>query len=68
MTNPDWAERLQRTRKREYNKGIAAERERIIKLLEEQLPGAKRVGIFYTAGMQDAIKLIKEEINETNNS
>lgn len=35
MTNPDWAERLQRTRKREYDKGVEAERSRIIKLLED---------------------------------
>lgn len=59
MTKPDWAERLQRTRKREYDRGVTAERERIIKLLEEQIPGAKRVGIFYTEGIQDAITLIK---------
>lgn len=35
MTKPDWAERLQRTFSRKYEAGIQAERERIIKLIEE---------------------------------
>lgn len=35
MTKPDWAERLQRSRQRQYEKGWADCEARIIKLLEE---------------------------------
>lgn len=34
---PDWAERLQRTRKREYGRGWADAEARTIKLLEEHV-------------------------------
>ena len=37
MNKPDWAERMQRTREREYDKGVEAERERIIAILKEEL-------------------------------
>ena len=33
---PDWAVRLQRTFERRYQAGVLAERERIIKLLEQR--------------------------------
>lgn len=56
MTNPDWAERLQRTRKREYDKGVEAERSRIIKLLEAQ-PN----GVWQRFILKQVIALIKGE-------
>ena len=34
MNKPDWAERLERSRKRAYDKGVQAERERVIRILE----------------------------------
>lgn len=56
MTKPDWAERLQRTRKREYDKGVEDERSRIIKLLEAQ-PN----GIWQKFMLEQVIALINGE-------
>jgi hypothetical protein len=40
---------------------IQAEQDRIVKLLEDKLPGAKRVGAFYASAIEDAIELAKGE-------
>lgn len=76
MTKPDWAERLQRTRKREYDRGVIAERERIIKLINDRkelirdadglitamrIPVDKEVAIAITEAI---IYAIKENENE----
>jgi hypothetical protein len=64
MNKPDWAERLERSRKRAYDKGVQAERERIIKLLEARTNGSGSV-LDETgnsiADLSDLITLIKGE-------
>jgi hypothetical protein len=64
MNKPDWAERLERSRKRSYDKGVQAERERIIKLLEARTNGSGSV-LDETgnsiADLSDLITLIKGE-------
>lgn len=64
MTKPDWAERLQRTRKREYDKGWADCEQRIIKLLEEEwlrLEGKEWVTDDFISGFLKTMALIKGE-------
>ena len=62
---PDWAVRLQRTFERRYQAGVLAERERIIKLLEDDTMrrdvwqrGEQRI---YWMAIDRAIALIKGE-------
>jgi hypothetical protein len=54
MNKPDWAERLERSRKRAYDKGVQAERERIIELLQS-------TGRFERWSLKSLITLIKGE-------
>ena len=59
MTKPDWAERLQRTRKREYERGWADCETRIIKLLIEE--GILKPRTNENENDQQIIALIKGE-------
>ena len=38
---------------------VQAEQDRIVKVLEDKLPGARKVGAFYASAIEDAIELAK---------
>lgn len=61
MTEPLYTqEQLIQVRNENYNAGVSTERERILKLLESNLPEATKVGLFFTDGLLKAIDLIRE--------